>query len=749
MRFCVSVSTPPKAIEGRQIEMDYSEFVETKLQRFKPVGFDAEINPNLFDFQSALTKWALRIGRCALFADTGLGKTRMQLAWADAVLREHGGNGLILAPLAVAEQTVDEGNVMGISVTHLRESAPIEGLCITNYDRLHKFDTHDLTCVVLDESSIIKHHDSKSFRKLTEAFAGVPYRLCATATPAPNDWTEFGTHAEFLGVCSRPEMLAEFFVHDAAKTQDWRLKGHAQVAFWEWVSSWAAVIRNPADIGYDGTQYDLPPLRMFQHTIETDAEPLEGHLFALEASTLMERRQARRQSVTARCQECADRVNASEDPWVIWCELNSESELLAKSIPDAIEVRGSQSIEEKEAALHAFRSGEARVIVTKPSIAGFGLNWQHCAKMAFVGVTDSYESYYQAIRRCWRFGQDRQVDVHVFSSQLEGAVLANLMRKEESAKIMAEELVSYTANSVKQNLKGAIVSTNEYKTRVETGQNWQIYLGDCVDVAKSLDTDSVGYSIFSPPFASLYTYSNSPRDMGNSKTREQFIDHFDFLVAELLRVLEPGRDVSFHCMLLPTSKTNDGYVGLYDFRGELIRQFQRHGFIYHSEVVIWKDPVTAMQRTKALGLLHKTVRGNSSMARQGIPDYLITMRKPGDPINRVLHDDYPVDKWQQIASPIWTDINPSDTLQFRSAREHDDERHIAPLQLEVIRRGIELWTNPDDLVFSPFAGIGSEGYVALELDRRFVGAELKESYFNQACENLRQATAQHDLFAEA
>ena len=279
-------------------------------------------------------------------------------------------------------------------------------------------------------------------------------------------------------------------------------------------------------------------------------------------------------------------------------------------------------------------------------------------------------------------------------------------------------------------------------------KEWAMYNGDCVDVLKGIPDHSVGYSIFSPPFASLYTYSNSPRDMGNCKSDDEFFEHFGFLVDELLRVVEPGRDVSFHCMLLPTSKVMDGVIGLKDFRGDLIRAFKSRGFIHHSEVVIWKDPVTAMQRTKALGLLHKTVRGNASMARQGIPDYLVTMRAPGEPKNRVTHDDYPVDKWQKVASPVWTDINPSDTLQYRSAREHDDERHICPLQLEVIRRGIELWTNPGDIVLSPFAGIGSEGYVALELGRKFVGVELKRSYYDQAIANLQQADAQGDMFED-
>ena len=276
------------------------------------------------------------------------------------------------------------------------------------------------------------------------------------------------------------------------------------------------------------------------------------------------------------------------------------------------------------------------------------------------------------------------------------------------------------------------------------------YQGDCVEVLKGLPDHSVGYSIFSPPFASLYTYSNSPRDMGNVRNDAEFFEHFDFLIAELLRVMRPGREVSFHCMDMPTSKERDGYIGLKDFPGELIRAFQKHGFIFHAKVTIWKDPVTAMQRTKALGLLHKSIRENSAMCRQGIPDYLITMRTPGES-ERITHGaEFPVDLWQKVASPVWMDINPSDTLQYMSAREHDDERHICPLQLDVIRRGVLLWTNPDDIVLSPFMGIGSEGYVAIEMGRRFVGVELKASYFKQACANLAGAMAKtKDLFAEA
>lgn len=284
-----------------------------------------------------------------------------------------------------------------------------------------------------------------------------------------------------------------------------------------------------------------------------------------------------------------------------------------------------------------------------------------------------------------------------------------------------------------------------------TGNNYTIINGDCVEAIKGLPDESIDYSIFSPPFASLYTYSNSPRDMGNVRNDAEFFEHFDYLIAELRRVMKPGHNVSFHCMLMPTSKERDGYIGLKDFRGDLIRAFQKHGFIFASEVVIWKDPVTAMQRTKALGLLHKTVRENACMSRQGIPDYLVTVRAPGEMVDRVkhTHENYPVSKWQTVASPVWMDIDPMDTLQYRSAREHDDERHICPLQLEVIRRGVDLWTNPGDVVLSPFAGIGSEGYVSVQMGRKFIGTELKRSYYEQAVRNLENALKlTNDLFAE-
>lgn len=415
--------------------MDYAAYVSQKLTRVPPTGIAEgfSVPVSLFPHQSALTAWAIRRGRAAIFADTGLGKSRMQLAWADAVYRHTKRPVLILAPLAVAAQTVAEGTDIGINVRHVRDGAEVDhGISITNYDRLHRFDPERFGAVVLDESSCIKHHDAKTLRTLLDAFRDTPFKLCATATPAPNDWTELGTHAEFLGICTRQEMLAEFFTHDGGDTSVWRLKGHARQIFWRWVCSWGALVRRPSDLGFDDSAYLLPPLHLHEHTVETETAH-SGMLFAVEAQTLSERRAARRESISDRVADCASIVNADRQPWVVWCDLNAEGDALRAAIPDAVEIRGADDADEKERRLADFAAGRIRVLVTKPSIAGFGLNWQHCARMAFVGVTDSFESYYQAVRRCWRFGQKRDVHVHVFASSAEGAIVANLKRKERDA----------------------------------------------------------------------------------------------------------------------------------------------------------------------------------------------------------------------------------------------------------------------------------------------------------------------------
>lgn len=454
---------------------DYSAFVSKKLTNVPPTGLRVvpELHPSLFPFQRDLVAWALRRGRAALFADTGLGKTRQELEWARCVAEHTKGRILILAPLAVGAQTAREAECVGVHAKQVRYGVDVDEtdapILITNYDRMHHFEAAKFTGVVLDESSVIKSHDSKTLARLLHAFADTPFKLCATATPSPNDYTELGTHAEFLGICTRTEMLAEFFVHDGGSTQDWRLKGHARAAFWRWMSSWAALLRKPSDLGYDDDGYNLPELRVTQHTIAADPEQVkqQGLLFAEPAKTLTERRAARKGTVDARVSQCAALVMSEPfEPWIVWCELNAESEALADAIPGAVEIRGSDDAILKESRLVAFTNGEIRVLITKPKIAGWGLNWQHAARMAFVGVTDSFEGTYQAIRRCWRFGQKRPVDVHFFASELEGAVVENLRRKERDALAMAEQLSAETRDAVRTEVRGQTRTTNDYSPGV-------------------------------------------------------------------------------------------------------------------------------------------------------------------------------------------------------------------------------------------------------------------------------------------
>ena len=736
--------------KGEALEPSYKAFLDRKAKTHPATGLPyadiGRVHNSLFGWQKAIVRWALWKGRACLFEDCGLGKTVQQLAWAQKVP----GNVLLLAPLAVADQTAEEARKFGIKAEVSRDGRVTCPITITNYEMMHRFDMSQFTGIVLDESSIIKSHMGKFRTELLAAAQSIPYRLACTATPSPNDHMELGNHAEFVGAMTRAEMLATYFVHDGGCTSKWRLKGHAVADFWAWVATWAVMVRTPSDIGFESDAMVLPPLTTQEHIVRVETKQ-EGMLFALPVQSLNDQRTARRDTMSARVAKVAAMVNDTPGHWIVWCELNAEGDALTAAIEGAVQVSGADSLDAKRAKMHAFSDGETRVLVTKPKIAGFGMNWQHCAQMAFVGLSHSFEQYYQAVRRCWRFGQERAVTVHVVSTDVEIAVLQNIKRKQAQADHMAAQMVEHMSETMKRQISGGVITNTPYQTNSQTGDGWTVHLGDCVDVVKSLPDESIDYSVFSPPFASLYTYSHSDRDMGNCVNHAEFFEHFRFLVSELFRTLKSGRLISFHCMDLPTSKARDGFIGLTDFRGALIKMFTDAGFILHSTVCIWKDPVTAMQRTKALGLLFKQLRKDSAMSRQGIPDYLITVRKPGANLEPITHEigsetEIPVNVWQRYASPVWMDIKPNDTLQYRSAREHDDERHICPLQLGVVGRAMELWSNPGDLVLSPFTGIGTEGHVALKKGRRFVGAELKRSYYEQACRNLAAATQQLALF---
>jgi hypothetical protein len=421
------------------------------------------LSPVLFDFQRDIVRWAIRRGRAAIFADCGLGKTLMQVEWAKHVIRHTGGDVLILAPLAVSAQTIREAYTMLRFPVRLCASQDDvgHGANITNYEKLHNFDPSHFTGVVLDESSIIKHHTSKTRDQLLASFSGTPYRLACTATPSPNDYMELGNHSEFLGVMSRSEMLSMFFIHDGGDTSKWRLKGHAEGEFWKWLCSWAVMVRRPSDLGYNDGGFTLPSISYHNHVIPASS-PTNGMLFAMPARDLVARRNARRDSTEDRCKLAADLVNASHEPWVVWCDLNNESQMLAKMINGAVEVSGSDTNQHKESSMLGFADGKFRVMVSKPSIAGFGMNWQHCRNMAFVGLSDSFESYYQATRRCWRFGQKNPVNVHVITSQIEGEVVKNIQRKERDAERMASQMVDHMSSISSAEIKGITRDKKEY-----------------------------------------------------------------------------------------------------------------------------------------------------------------------------------------------------------------------------------------------------------------------------------------------
>ena len=716
--------------------IDYRDFLDSKRRIVQSVGPSepGEVNQLLFPFQRDLVRWAVRKGRAALFADTGLGKTFMQLEWARLI----GERTLILAPLSVARQTAREAAKLGIQV-HYTRGALMDGISITNYEMVEHFDPADYGAVVLDESSILKALDGKTRKMLTAMFAATPYRLCCTATPAPNDIAEIGNHSEFLGVMPHHEMLSAFFVHGSIdKEKDgWRLKGHAEEAFYRWLASWSMAIRYPSDLGYEDDGFVLPPLTVRPEFVEADYVP-DGQLFFGGLKGITDRTAVRRATVDDRVARAAAMVNGNADQWIIWHGLNAEGEALVRAIPDARMVEGSQSPEEKASTLEAFQDGAFRVLVTKPAIAGFGMNFQNAHRMAFVGLSDSWEAYYQAIRRCWRFGQTQPVEAAIVLSDAESAIFENVMDKEREAKRMQERLIEHVAAFERAEIAGAEDAT-EYQTDTTERPKWKMMLGDSAERIAEVGTASVDLSVFSPPFSSLFTYSPSERDMGNSRDDAEFFAHFGYLIDELLRVTKPGRNCAVHVQQIPTTVVHDGVTGLKDFRGEVIRAFQGHGWTFHGEVTIDKDPQAQAIRTKAKGLLFVQKERDRSWLRPAFADYILVFRKPGDNAEPIRSDEVSNDDWIEWARPIWYGIRESATLNASEAREQKDERHIAALQLETVRRCVLLWSNAGDLILDPFAGIGTTGYVAIQNGRRFVGCELKRSYYEAACRNIERA----------
>lgn len=778
--------------------VDYKSFIAGKHVRQPDAGFavdPADLPARLFDFQRSIVRWALARGRAAIFADTGLGKTAMQLAWASEVAFRTGKPVLILTPLAVAPQTVREAGLMGLRAKFAEDQTHAAGhsIVVTNYQKLHLFDTSAFGGIVLDESSILKSFTGAIKRQLCESFAATPYRLACTATPAPNDLMEIGNHAAFLGIMESTEMLTRWFINDLSEAGVYRLKGHAEGDFWRWLASWGMCLSHPADLGFAGHEaYSLPDLKVVEHVVKADLTS-ETALFAGEKLSATQLHRHARKTAVSRAAHVADLIAAEPNrPWLVWVNTDYDADALLAILPTAVDVRGSDKDAHKVDRLTGFSEGRYPILITKPTIAGFGLNWQHCSRMAFCGLNYSWEAFYQAARRCWRFGQSQIVHCHVVVAETEVELLTMLKHKQEGNVSAKTNMIAASAEEIVRATVSAPLDLIDLPdARVAKGEGWTLLNGDCVESLATIPSDTVGFSVFSPPFAGLYIYSPSTRDMGNAADDEEFFRHFSYLVPELLRVTMPGRLCAVHCKDLPLYRNTHGEAGLRDFPGELIRLFQSvPGWTYHSRVTIWKCPVVEMERTKNNGLLHKTVKRDSSQVRQGMADYLLVFRKtpgdesnlssvpiereggftnwPGDPaLDPRKNDWHPspfarrgkagkrvadaerqaenervnasIRIWQRLADPVWWHIDQMDVLNYRLGRDGQDEKHICPLQLGVIREAVELWSEPGDLVLSPFAGIGSEGYEAVRMGRRFVGVELKPSYFNVAIRNLQRA----------
>ncbi len=735
--------------------MTYDECINQKLRTAQSIGFKPPLplNKHLFEWQIPILEWAIQRGRAALFKDTGTGKTLDELEWCRQVHAHTDLPTLICVPLVVAAQTVREGVKFGIEAKHVREPADIiNGINVVNYDRVNKFEEIKFGGVALDEASILRDFMGKTRLYLTERFSDTPYRSVYTATPAPNDFEEIGTQAEFLGICSYTQMLATYFINDTADTGTWRLKKHAEDAFWKWVASWGIAMSKPSDLGFSDEGFILPPLNLNPVWVEVDERGIEGSGQLLRADKLsaMTFHQEMRLTLEDRIKAVQEIVAGKpNEPWAVWCNIDVEQRALEKALKGkCISVFGSLDADEKEKRILQWLDGDQPYFVTKSKICGRGMNFQHCQNVIYF-PTFSFEDYYQTIRRFWRFGQTKPVNCYVVLPRTAENVMQSIKRKMEQHEVM-RELVKFSKDSLITKEDKPTVINTEIKT--EMSANWTSHLGDAVRVAREkIKDESVGFSVFSPPFADLFTYSNDVQDMGNCGGLADFMVQFGFLIDELHRVMMPGREVAVHCCDLMATKWKHGAIEFQDFSGEISRAFRARQFLLHSRITIWKSPVVEQERTKAHGLLQKTMLKDSSCARVGAPDYLLVIRKRGvnpKPINHT-KKSFPLEQWQEWASPVWMTVDQGNVMKnYKTARAGKDERHICPLQLDVINRALVLWSRKGDLVYSPFSGVASEGYCSVKKGRKFIGSELKKEYWETGLTNMRRADDEAmDLFS--
>lgn len=723
--------------------MNYDDFIKNKFKTSVHRGIEPiNLNPNLYDFQHHIVSAALKKGKYAIFADCGMGKTLMQLAWADAVTKETGLPVLILCPLAVSGQTILEGERFGVDVT--RWDNPSSLIHIANYEQLKNIDATIYSGIVLDESSILKNYTGSTKRKIISTFEKTTFKLACTATPAPNDLNEMGNHSQFLDVMDAADMRMRWFLRDEGMN-DYRLKKHAEQDFYGWIATWASVIRTPSDIGFHETarKYELPDLSFHTHYVDSKSDGTA--LFKDSTVNATSFNAELRNTMEDRINVTLEIVNGSQDQFIVWVNHNDESALLHSYLPDSVEVKGSDSPELKEKRFLEFAQGKHRVLITKKKIAQFGLNFQNCHRQVFASLDFSFEGVYQSIRRSHRFGQKKAVKVDIVCARSMRNVASIIEKKQKQYAEMMEKITK-------------MVNKQEYRLKVdydfieEKNEDYHLMNGDSVELIKNIPDNSIDFSVFSPPFSTLFTYSDNIRDMGNCADDDEFFQQNAFLLEELYRVIKPGRLVAVHTKDIARYKNACGYSGMYDFTGDYHRAMEKAGFKYHSKVTIWIDPVLEMQRTKTQRLLYKQVTSDSTYTGIGMPEYVTIFRKwEGDekewePVTNKTKSNFALDTWQKWASPVWSDIQRTNVLNnFKDATEPEDEKHICPLQLDVIERCIALWSNKGETVFSPFMGIGSEGFQAVKMERKFIGIELKPSYYKTAVKNIKSVAGVKQL----
>lgn len=813
----------------------YEQFLKEKAIIHKSNGFEVEPNDIVSiakDHQRATIQYAIRKGRAAILHDTGLGKTLDQLEIGRLVSERTDKPFLIVMPLWVAYQTIDDAKrLLDRDIKFANDSmaiAPGPGVYVTNYEILHKFKGVDLGGISFDESSIFKG-DGKFFERAKKICTKVPYVFCASATPSPNSIEEMGRQAEVLGIMTVPEMKATFFVNrqDKKKTnlvdglkqksnlseipftelvendiknkklsrQGWELRPHAREKFYKWLASWAMAVKLPSDLGFSDEGYILPKLTITPLFIDAGYVPTDQLVFT-GLGGVSDRSQVRKLTLEPKCQMAVELIGDDTDQWVVWCGLNDEADLMKKLLGDkAVNIQGSDSLSKKIDGLRSFVNGETQILVTKTKICGHGSNFQNCHKAIFVGLSDSWESFYQAIKRFHRFKQTDDVDVFVILAEEEREIWENVERKGKEAEEMTAKLIENAKEYQKKELDLKMNEKVNYMTDDIKTDKYYIMLSDSCERLKEIESNSVGLSVYSPPFEDLFVYSNTERDLGNSATKEDFYKHYGYIVTELLRVTMPGRKTVVHVADIHARKNSDGFLGLKDFSGDVIRLYDRCGWDYQGRVPIAKNPQATAIRLKAHELMFATMKRDAARLMPVQPDYLLVFTKPGknpEPILPMKNGEMNEDTWIKWAGNtwlnglgnklesgeltkddfmaiaeeiynhyktnkvIWDDIRETEVLQHKGksgARlNEDDTKHICPLQLEPVERAIKLWSNPGDIVLTPFMGIGTEVYQAVMFERYGIGIELKPEYFYQAEKNINEAvrlSKQEDLFSMA